>query len=144
MSQPEISTARLLALGASYFGLVFAAGFALGTLRVVLLQPYLGAEASRLVELPFMVAISFVAARHVMRRAGPLARMDALTIGLAAFILLLFAEMLVGSWLFRLPYSAIFTDALTPIGFLNLLAQSLLIVFPAIAAALEPSAHDQA
>ncbi len=144
MARGEISTARVLALGAGYFGLVFAAGFALGTIRVVLLQPYLGSGASRLLELPVMVAISFMAARIIMRRAGAVERMDALTIGLVAFILLLLAEMLIGSWLFRLPYSAIFTDAMTLIGFLNFLAQSLLIVFPAIVSALERKAHDPA
>jgi hypothetical protein len=137
MERGEIGFARVLALGAGYFGLVFAAGFALGTLRVVLLQPYLGPDASRLLELPFMVAISFFAARLIMRREGWVERMDALTIGLLAFILLLLAEMLIGSWLFRLPYSALLTDAMTPIGFLNLLAQSLLIVFPALVAGRE-------
>jgi hypothetical protein len=69
-----------------------------------------------------------------MRREGLMERMAALTIGLLAFILLLLAEMLIGSWLFRLPYSALLPDAMTPIGFLNLLAQSLLIVFPALVA----------
>jgi hypothetical protein len=47
--------------------------------------------------------------------------------------------MLIGSWLFRLPYSALLTDAMTPIGFLNLLAQSLLIVFPVLVAGRERS-----
>ncbi|MCU0819156.1 MAG: hypothetical protein MUF11_07585 [Beijerinckiaceae bacterium] len=137
MGRGDISTARMLALGAGLFGLVFAAGFALGAIRVVLLQPYLGAGPSRLLELPLMVLISFLAARQVMRRAGAMERIDALTIGLIAFFLLLLAEMLLGRWLFRLPYSAILTDALTPIGFLNLLAQSLLIVFPALIAGWE-------
>lgn len=140
MRGAETSFARVLALGAGYFALVFAAGFALGTLRVVLLQPYLGADVSRLAELPVMVVISFLAARQVMRRAGPVERSDALAIGLLAFFLLLMAEMLLGRWLFRLPYSAILTDALTPIGFLNLLAQSLLIVFPALAAGWDRTA----
>jgi hypothetical protein len=137
MERGEISFARMLALGAGYFGLVFAAGFALGTLRVVLLQPRLGPDASRLLELPFMVAISFMAARLIMHRAGAVGRMDALTLGLLAFVLLLLAEILIGGWLFRLPYSALLADAMTPIGFLNLLAQSLLIVFPVLVAGRE-------
>ncbi|MCA3630824.1 MAG: hypothetical protein IOC35_10940 [Methylobacterium sp.] len=137
MELGEISFARMLALGAGYFGLVFAAGFALGTLRVVLLQPRLGPDASRLLELPFMVAISFMAARLIMHRAGAVGRMDALTLGLLAFVLLLLAEILIGGWLFRLPYSALLADAMTPIGFLNLLAQSLLIVFPVLVAGRE-------
>jgi hypothetical protein len=137
MERGEISFARMLALGAGYFGLVFAAGFALGTLRVVLLQPRLGPDASRLLELPFMVAISFMAARLILHRAGAVGRMDALTLGLLAFVLLLLAEILIGGWLFRLPYSALLADAMTPIGFLNLLAQSLLIVFPVLVAGRE-------
>jgi hypothetical protein len=132
-----MSNARVFAFGAGYFGLVFAAGFALGFIRVVLLQPYLGASVSRLFELPFMVGVSFVAARHVMRRAGAVERVDALTIGLIAFLLLLVAEMLLGRLIFRLPLSAIFADALTPVGFISLLGQSLLILFPAIAAGRE-------
>jgi hypothetical protein len=46
--------------GSTYFGLVLALGFALGTLRVLALAPYLGPTGAVLVELPIMLAASWV------------------------------------------------------------------------------------
>lgn len=54
--------------GIAYFALVFGAGFSLGTIRVLLLVPVLGARAAELIEMPIMLAIVFVAARWLTRR----------------------------------------------------------------------------
>jgi hypothetical protein len=59
---------HILKAGALYFTLVFAAGFALGTIRVLWIVPALGARAAELMEAPLMLGVSFLAARWVARR----------------------------------------------------------------------------
>ncbi len=53
-----------------YAALVFAAGFVLGVLRVLLLAPQLGALVAVLVELPAMLAIAWVACGFSLRRSA--------------------------------------------------------------------------
>ena len=92
MSRPMQS----LKAGALYFALVFCAGFALGTLRVLLLVPRLGARAAELIEAPFMLAVTVFAARWTARRlAVPPARAPRLAMGGIALGLLLAAEFTV-------------------------------------------------
>ncbi len=129
-----MSAARVFSSALAFFALVFGAGFALGAIRIVMLQPYLGATVSRLVELPVMVVISYLAARWVTRNMGPAMRNSWLCVGLIAFMLLMVAEMLLGVLVFRTPVRAMLADMLTLTGSLSFLAQSLIILFPALAA----------
>ena len=54
--------------GVAYFGLVFAAGFVLGTVRVPFIVPRLGERVAELLEMPLMLIVVIVAARFVVRR----------------------------------------------------------------------------
>jgi len=84
---------RTLKAGALYFLLVFGAGFALGTLRVLLVVPRLGARTAELIEAPLMLAVIFFAARWTVRRlAVPSAWPRRLGMGCIALGLLLAAE----------------------------------------------------
>ena len=74
-----------------YFAVVFAAGFALGVLRTLLLEPLLGALAAVMVELPLILGIAWLACSRVLRRI-PLAGTGPLAMGAAAFALLMLAE----------------------------------------------------
>lgn len=82
-----------LTAGAAYFAIVFAAGFALGAARVVVIAPALGELGAVLVELPLMLVVSWLACRWLARRfvvpayAEPRAVMGGL-----AFALLMLAE----------------------------------------------------
>ena len=49
--------------GVLYFALVFAAGFALGTMRTLWVMPRLGARTAELIEQPVMLGVSILAAR---------------------------------------------------------------------------------
>ena len=84
---------RVLAAGAAHFALVFAVGFALGTVRVLLLVPHLGERTAELLELPLMLAASLVSARLVVRRARLGRPAQRLFTGLLALALMLTAEL---------------------------------------------------
>ena len=54
--------------GIAYFAAAFAAGFALGTVRVLLVEPVFGELPAILAETPLMLAVSFVLARAFVAR----------------------------------------------------------------------------
>ena len=84
-----------LGLAAAYAAIVFGAGFALGAARVLLVAPKIGTRTAELLELPLMVAVSFVAAGWVRRRLGSDATLArALAVGVLALLLVLIAEAL--------------------------------------------------
>lgn len=59
---------RTLKAGALYFGVVFGAGFALGTIRVLWAVPTFGTRVAELLESPLMLVVVILAARWVVRR----------------------------------------------------------------------------
>ena len=76
-----------------YYALVFAVGFVLGTLRVLLLVPFLGVRWAELIEQPIMLLASFYVARLVVRRFGPFNAIWRLIIGLFALVLMVATEL---------------------------------------------------
>ena len=80
-----------LIAGSIYFAMVFAAGFALGVLRTLVLEPGLGAVSAVLVELPIILGVAWVACARVLRRI-PLSGTGPVVMGTAAFVLLMLAE----------------------------------------------------
>jgi hypothetical protein len=90
----------LFKAGAFYFACVFAAGFALGAIRVSLLVPRLGERIAELVEMPVMFLVMLFAARWVVRHfALPLTSGVRLGVGVMALGLLLAAEFSLVLWL---------------------------------------------
>ncbi len=81
---------------AVWFGVVFGAGFVLGTLRVFLVEPWAGARCAQLVEMPVMVGIAFLLARRLHRRTQGLSARARLRVGVFAMSFLLAFERLVG------------------------------------------------
>jgi hypothetical protein len=79
--------------GTLYFALVFAIGFVFGTVRQLLLVPYLGELGGVAVEAPLMVAASYLVARWVIGRLAVAREVpQRLQMGLAALTLLLATE----------------------------------------------------
>jgi hypothetical protein len=79
--------------GALYFVLVFAAGFALGTIRTLWFVPLVGTRTAELVEMPIMLAVTIVAARWtVLLLSVPVMWSARLEMGCLALVLMLIAE----------------------------------------------------
>ena len=87
---------RLLGAGLAYWAVVFALGFVLGTIRVLWLAPLVGLLPATALELPIMLAASWLAAGGLLRRFGIATSGMALAMGLTAFGLLMAAECLLG------------------------------------------------
>ena len=76
-----------------YFAIVFSVGFILGAIRSVAITPRIGDTAAVLIELPFMLAASWLVAIRIVRQTR-LAPAAAFTMGAFAFLLLMTAEAL--------------------------------------------------
>ena len=97
MTTQPLRTAAIA--GLAYVAIAFAAGFALGVLRVTLLAPRLGETTAVLIELPLMLALSWLACRWVIARFGVPATLTArATMGGLAFVILLLAEAALGTF----------------------------------------------
>jgi hypothetical protein len=89
-----LSMAAAIKAGAAYFTIVFLAGFALGTFRVLVVAPRLGATIAVLLEAPVILAVSWGACRWCVRRLRPPATASArASMGAAAFALLMSTEL---------------------------------------------------
>lgn len=92
---------RASVAGLLYFLAVFAIGFALGTVRVLVLAPRIGEIAAVLIELPVMLALAWPICGALVRRcAVPPQPGPRLTMGVVAFAVLMGAELAMAVWLF--------------------------------------------
>ena len=118
-----------------YFLTVFAAGFLLGPIRVLLLEPWLGPLAAVLCEAPVMIAAMFLAARWAVRRHDVPNGEDRIVMGAFAFGLLILAEFS-GSVLLRGdPPAAYLQHLTTPAGLVSLV---LFVLFGAMPSWVHP------
>jgi hypothetical protein len=80
--------------GLSYFLLVFACGFVLGTLRVTLIIPRIGELAAVALEVPILLTLAWLICRCLIRRFDvPAVTGARLVMGAVAFALLMLAEL---------------------------------------------------
>lgn len=119
--------------GFLYFALVFAAGFALGTLRAFLLSPVLGETFAVLLELPAILIISWIASRDTISRLGvPREVPTGAAMGAVAFALLIVADALVDKALVGRGLAEHFRAYEFAPGQLGLGAQILFALFPTL------------
>jgi hypothetical protein len=119
--------------GAVYFAFVFLAGFALGTLRVLVVAPRLGATVAVLLEAPVILAISWAACGWCLRRLKPPATVSArATMGAVAFALLMSAELGLSVLVFGRSIAAHFADYGTAAGAIGLAAQIGFALLPLV------------
>lgn len=79
-----------------YFLQVFAAGFVLGVVRVPWLVPRLGERTAELLELPLMVLLIAWVSRRRVARTPSFAPRRQLGVGIAALVMMVFAEFALG------------------------------------------------
>lgn len=119
--------------GFYYFAVVFAFGFALGTLRVLLLMPAVGEVQAVLIELPFMLAVSWVTSRKITKACRLGATLPPrIIMGAIALLLLLSAEALLSLTLLDLSLGQHMALYGMPIVQLGLISQIAFALFPAI------------
>ena len=130
---PMLTAARA---GGAYFAIVFAAGFVLGSLRVLAFLPLVGEATAVLMELPVILTVAWLASRWVMRRfAVTRSFAAALLMGGIAFALLMLAELALAI----IGFGRTLSEHLARYGrwpeLLGLAGQLLFAMFPAIQAA---------
>ncbi len=124
---------RAVLAGLYYFAIIFVAGFALGTARVLVLVPRFGESSAVLIELPVMLAVSWLACRWTITRLKVPTTLDArLLMGGLAFAVLMVAE----AGISVLAFGRTLADHLdacrqTP-GLLGLAAQIAFAAFPMV------------
>ena len=84
---------KALKYGVIYFALVFGAGFVLGTVRVLLLEPRIGTRYAELIEIPLMLVVIYLAAKYVVSKMrSTRTGLPYLITGISALVLLLILE----------------------------------------------------
>lgn len=140
---------RAITAGFVYFAIIFAAGFAMGTVRVPFLVPRLGVRTAELLEMPVMFVVIVIAARYVVKRfAVPAAARTRLLVGFIALGALIAAELLLTAALQEQSIAQYIAGRDPVSGSVYLAMLALLAVMPLVLARLRDSrvlsAHDRA
>jgi len=119
--------------GFAYFALVFAIGFLLGALRILVLSRHLGDVLAVLTELPMMLAASWIVCAWLISRfAVPTGLAPRAAMGGVAFCLLMVAEIGVSVLGFERSISEHFASYRRMASLLGLTGQFAFALFPVI------------
>jgi len=130
---PASGAAASVKAGIAYFGLVFAAGFVLGTIRTLWLAPRIGAFGAVVIELPYMLAIAWFVCRWLVGRfAVGSTWTERLLMGVVAFVLLMIAELILTVAAFGGTVPGFIAALATPEGALGLLGQVAFAALPLV------------
>jgi hypothetical protein len=122
-----------LIAGGAYFLLLFALGFVLGTLRVILVQPRFGTLAATLAEVPVMLTAALYTCRWAIRRWSVPPEMSIRWAMVLWFVILLFVfETLLGTLLFGRTAADQWATLKTTAGMVGLGAQLIAAMFPVV------------
>ncbi len=114
-----------------YFFTLFALGFVLGTVRVLIVVPQIGDLAATLMEVPVMLGAAFFLCRWVVGRwqvSPDLAARGAMALWF--LLLLVLFETLLGIALFGRTLAEIWSGLATPAGLIGLTAQAIAALLP--------------
>jgi hypothetical protein len=128
-----VTSTPVLRPAAAYFGIAFAAGFALGTLRTLFITPHFGELWAVLLELPIMLGISWWACGKVVTRFQVPPRLAPRAImGALAFGLLMLAEVALSVGLFGRSIGQYADELGSPHGLLGLAGQLAFALIPLV------------
>ena len=116
-------------IGLQYFTTVFTFAFAMGAARVLIVAPRLGPTAAVLMEVPILVAASWIVARRLVRNRS-LTLSQRAAMGATAFTLTLLSEAALAA-LMRGESVADWAAAIaTPLGLVGLAGQIVFAAMP--------------
>ena len=122
----------------AYSGIVFVAGFILGVLRILAVAPLVGELGAVLIELPIILAISWIACGAIIGRyAIPARWQDRARMGAFAFILLIAAEFCLSLSLGR-SADTFLAGLIGPAGAIGLIGQLAFALFPLLQSSVMP------
>ena len=131
MASGRAPHSSILRTASTYFGLVFAAGFALGTVRTLFVAPRTGELVAVSLELPLMLLISWYACGYSLRRFPiPESAAAHAATGALAFAFLLVAELALTLTAFGGTPATFAAALITPPGALGLAGQVALALMP--------------
>lgn len=122
-----------LRAGFVYFVIVFLIGFVLGTIRVLVFVPTIGELLAVLIELPLMLAASWIVCKSLIARFQVAHEVfDRIVMGATALAFLLVGEAVLSTCVFGNPIEATFIKYLTTHGFVGLCGQLAFAAIPLI------------
>ena len=122
---------RALLASTAYFLILFALGFVLGTIRVLLVAPRIGELAATAAELPIMLTAAWFVCRWIIDRWHvPLDAIFRCAMALWFLALLSVFEVSLGAILFDRSPSEQWAVLSTPAGYLGLSAQIIAAALP--------------
>lgn len=106
----------------AYFSTVFAFAFAMGVARTLVIAPRIGATAAVLLEVPILLAASWLIARRLLRDRD-LALPQRIAVGTIAFVLTMASEAVLSALMRGQSAGEWAATVATPIGLVGLAGQ---------------------
>jgi hypothetical protein len=126
---------RAIAAGCTYALIMFMVGFVVGTLRLLVLAPHLGATWAVELEVPVMLIVSWYQSRWSARKLDVVEAWESRALmGFVAFVILMVAELGVSIWIFDQSLAAHFAAYGSAAGAIGLAAQLTVATFPLLQA----------
>jgi hypothetical protein len=116
-------------LGLLYFAAVFAFAFLMGVARELVIAPRLGAVGAVVLEVQFVIAVSWLVARRLLRDR-PVTLVDRAIMGVTAFSLLMACEATLSTIMRRQRLLDWANAVVSPLGLVGLFAQILFAAMP--------------
>ncbi len=124
---------RALLAASVYFLALFSLGFALGTIRVLVIAPRFGGLAGTIAEVPIMLVAAFWACRWLIRRwRVPSASVTRWAMTIWFLVLLFVFETVLGEAIFGRTMVQQWAALATSAGLLGLAAQIVAALFPTL------------